>query len=240
MPDRLLEVCVDNPHGLAAAIAGGADRIELCSALSLGGLTPSVGFMKQAASAPMPVFAMIRPRAGDFSFDAAEMSLMHHDIAAAREAGLAGVVLGVSNADNSLNISALSSLLFSAKGLGATLHRAIDLVPHMEDAVDQAVALGFERILTSGGALTAAAGRDMLRKMHLRAAGRLSIMAGSGVTVDTAQTILKTVPLHELHASCSSRTIVPSSQATRFGFANLETQVTSADKVAALKKFLQQ
>lgn len=240
MPKRILEVCVDTANGLAAAIAGGADRIELCSALSLGGLTPSAGFMKQAASAPIPVFAMIRPRAGDFIFSDAEINSMQRDIEVAKDAGLAGVVLGASNADNTLDMSALSSLLSSAEGLGATLHRAVDLAPDMEEAVDQAVTLGFERILTSGGELSADAGRDTLRKMYNRAAGQLSIMAGSGVTEKTARTILDAVPLHELHASCSSVGTVSLSKATQFGFARLEPKTTSASKVAALKKLIQQ
>lgn len=239
MPDRLLEVCVDSTEGLAAAIEGGADRIELCTALSLGGLTPSAGLMKQAAAAPIPVFAMIRPRAGDFVFSVAEVDIMHRDIKFAREAGLAGVVLGVSNADDTLDTAALESLLTSAKNLGTTLHRAIDLAPDIEAAVDQAAMLGFERVLTSGGHPTADAGRDMLLRMHVRAAGRLSIMAGSGVTVQTASAILNAVPLHELHASCSDTVVVSDSKATRFGFTPLETKMTSARKIASLKKLIQ-
>lgn len=240
MPDRLLEICVDSAEGLAAAIAGGADRIELCSALSLGGLTPSAGFMKQAAEAPIPVFAMIRPRVGDFVFNTAEMGIMRRDIDAAREAGLAGVVLGASNADNSLDTATLSSLLAMAAGLGTTLHRAIDLTPDMELAVDQAIALGFDRILTSGGQPTADAGREMLQRMHEHAAGRLLIMAGSGVTSDSAQIILNAVPLHEFHASCSEVVTVFASKATQFGFTALETKKTSTTKVASLKKLIQQ
>lgn len=240
MPDRLLEVCVDSTEGLAAAIAGGANRIELCSALYLGGLTPSAGFMKQAAEAPIPVFAMIRPRAGSFVFNTAEVSVMKHDIDAARKAGLAGVVLGASNADNSLDTATLASLLATAAGLGTTLHRAIDLCPDMEAAVDQAIELGFDRILTSGGQTTADAGRGMLQRMHERAAGRLSIMSGSGVTSDTAQTILNAVPLHELHASCSETVAVSTSKSTQFGFATLESKQTSTSKVASLKKLIQQ
>lgn len=240
MPDRLLEICVDSAEGLAAAIAGGADRIELCSALSLGGLTPSAGFMKQAAEAPIPVFAMIRPRNGDFVFNAAEMSVMKHDINAAREAGLAGVVLGASNADSSLDTNTLATLLAAAAGLGTTLHRAIDLTPDMEEATDQAIALGFDRVLTSGGQTTADAGRGMLQRMHQRAAGKLSIMAGSGVTSDTVQIILNTAPLHEIHASCSETIKVSSSKSTQFGFTALESKQTSATKVASLKKLIQQ
>lgn len=239
MPERLLEVCVDTTQGLEAAIAGGADRIELCSALSLGGLTPSAGFMKHAASAPIPVYAMIRPRAGDFVFGDLEIEVMQQDIDTAKGVGLAGVVLGASNADNTLDVSVLSNLLARAKGLGTTLHRAIDLTPDMEQAVDQAISLGFDRVLTSGGAVTADAGHDMLQRMHHRVSGRLSIMAGSGVTKQSAQTILNAVPLHEFHASCSAVMTNPTSKATEFGFASLETKMTCADTVSTLKKLLQ-
>ncbi len=98
-----LEVCVDSPEGLAAAIEGGADRVELCSALDLGGLSPTPGLIAQAAKAPVPVMAMIRPRAGDFQFSEAELQAAVSDIRVARASGLHGVVIGVSNADNTLN-----------------------------------------------------------------------------------------------------------------------------------------
>ena len=103
MADVLLEVCVDSAAGLDAAVAGGADRIELCSALDVGGLTPSAGLTRLAAGCGLPVFAMIRPRAGGFVFGAADVAVMQADIAAAREAGLAGVVLGASRPDGRLD-----------------------------------------------------------------------------------------------------------------------------------------
>ncbi|MEP0521671.1 MAG: copper homeostasis protein CutC [Hyphomicrobiales bacterium] len=238
MTDRILEVCVDTADGLAAAIAGGADRIELCAALSLGGLTPTTGLMKQAASVPIPVYAMIRPRSGNFVFSEDDVETMRGDIDTAREIGLAGVVLGASNADDTLDASVLSDLLARSEGLGTTLHRAIDLTPDMEEAVDRAIALGFDRILTSGGALTAEAGCQMLRKMHNRAAGQLSIMVGSGVTTQNVQTILEVAPLHEFHASCSSVVTDLPSKAMQFGFASENSKITSSENVAALKKLL--
>lgn len=237
--EHLLEVCVDTAEGLAAAIAGGADRIELCSALSLGGLTPSVGLMILAAKAPIPVFAMIRPRPGDFVFSAVELETMQQDIAAAQSAGLAGVVLGASNTDHTLNTNILTDLMSSVEGLGTTLHRAIDLTPDMKDAVEEAVELGFDRILSSGGQPTAFDGREMLYKMHLWAGGRIGIMAGSGVTEKSALKILQTAPLLELHASCSESVTTPLSKAVEFGFSSETIKVTSAQKVAALKKAIQ-
>src|SRR5690606_30778488 len=105
-----LEICIDSPSGHAAAIAGGADRIELCSALALGGLTPSPGLMARAAKAPIPVHALIRPRAGDFSFTEDEIATMEADIDAARAAGLRGVVLGATHADGTLDAETLRRL----------------------------------------------------------------------------------------------------------------------------------
>lgn len=116
------KVCVDTPHGLATALANGADRIELCSALSVGGLTPSPGFMHAAAAAAAasdrntPIVAMVRPRPGDFCYTAEEVAVMKADIRAARAAGLAGVVLGASRPDGALDAGALAALVEEAKG----------------------------------------------------------------------------------------------------------------------------
>lgn len=238
MPDILLEVCVDTAEGLAAAIAGGADRIELCSALELGGLTPSPGLMRQAALAPIPVYAMVRPRPGDFIFGAADLDVMRGEIDAIREAGLAGVVLGASLSGGALDEKTLTQLLAHAAGLGTTLHRAIDLVPDFESAVDLAASLGFERVLTSGGALQAVQGIDTIAAMIDRAAGRLAIMAGSGIRPATIDTLLDRLPLTQVHASCSAPARPADAAATRLGFANPTGRATSAAIVAALKQAL--
>ena len=158
----LLEVCVEDIAGLKAAVEGGGDRIELCSALPLGGLTPSAGLMAAAARMPVPAYAIIRPRAGGFVYSADELDIMKRDIDATRTLGLAGVVLGASLPDGRLDVDTLSALTAHAEGLGKTLHRAFDLVPDVEEAVDVAISLGFEHILTSGGAKTAAEGLAVL------------------------------------------------------------------------------
>ena len=160
----LVEVCLDSAEGLAEAVAGGADRIELCAALAVGGLTPSAGLMQAAARCPVPVLAMIRPRAGDFVFSPAEVAIMLADIAAARAAGLAGVVLGASLPGGRLDRAILARLTDAASGLDLTLHRAFDLVPDIAPAIELAADLGFRRILTSGQAATAAEGRAGLER----------------------------------------------------------------------------
>ena len=120
----LLEVCVDDALGLAEALAGGANRVELCAALAVGGLTPSVGLMALAARCGVPVMAMIRPRTGDFVYSPAEVSVMRADIQAVRQAGLAGVVIGASLTDGRLDPVVLADLMAGAQEMDVTLHRA--------------------------------------------------------------------------------------------------------------------
>lgn len=233
-----LEVCVADPLSLAAAVAGGADRIELCSALELGGLTPSPAMMALAAAAPVPAYAMVRPRSGDFVFDAADCDAMLRDIDAIRAAGLAGVVLGASLPDDTLDARLLERLLHQATGLGSTLHRAIDLVPNFGEAVEAAVALGFERILTSGGCPTAIDGITNIAQAHAVARRRTIIMAGSGLTPQNVGTLLDSVPIAELHSSCAREYPTTSAGAVRLGFAAPTLRRTDAAIVSAFKQSL--
>lgn len=214
----LLEVCVDDPAGLAAAVEGGADRIELCAALDVGGLTPSPGLMALAARSPVPVYAMIRPRAGAFVFDRDEEAAMVADIEAVLNAGLAGVVIGASGDDGSLDIAMLARLKAVAGHAGVTLHRAFDLVPDMERALEQAIDLGLERILTSGGRKTAIEGVDMIARLNDRSAGRIRIMPGSGLHPANVDSMLQ-LGAREVHASCRrSFGADLDDRATAFGF----------------------
>lgn len=231
---RRLEVCVDDARGLDAAIAGGADRIELCGALSLGGLTPSPGLMRLAADAPVPVYAMIRPRAGGFVYDEADLRQMESDIRAAREAGLAGIVIGATFPDGRLDWQALRRLI-SVGPLPATLHRAIDLSPDLDEAVETAIALGFERVLSSGGEKIATDGLDALTRMAARAGERIVIMPGSGITAETVDVLLGRYPFRDIHASCSSPDLAAGEKERALGFAVSNPRRTDAEKVRALK-----
>jgi len=233
-----LEVCVDDIAGLHAAVEGGADRIELCSALALGGLTPGPGLMAAAARLPIPAYAMIRPHAGDFRFSGSDLEAMKADIDAARRAGLAGVVLGASRDDGGLDKAMLAALTAHAAGLGTTLHRAFDLVPDVTEAVEIAVELGFERILTSGGAKTAAEGVDTLERVIALAAGRISVMPGSGVNLKTIGTLLPRLAVSEIHASCSAPGAAADSRAVALGFAPADARRTDAATVRALRAAL--
>jgi copper homeostasis protein len=238
----LLEVCVETARGLAAAIDGGADRIELCSALSVGGLTPPGSLIRIAAEAPCPVHLLARVRAGDFVHDAAEAAQVADDIRAAADAGLAGVVIGASAADRRLDVALLARWIAHARALGEargrplslTLHRAFDLTPDLDTALEDAIALGFDRILTSGGQPRAVDGCATLARLQVAARGRIVLLAGSGVTAETLPAILAT-GVREVHASCrTSHPVAADAPEYRFGFIGRDVAETDARKVAAL------
>jgi copper homeostasis protein len=233
MPAILLEVCVDHLDGLAAAIAGGADRIELCASLELGGLTPTSNLMQLAAASPLPVVARIRPRAGDFLYSAVEAQLMLNDVDAVAAAGLRAVSLGASLRNGQLDHALLARLLSRARdhGLSATLHRAVDVSPDLAQSVRAAIDLGFERILTSGGAPTAAQGIHSLLRCFDAAAGRITIMPGAGIHATNVSRLRDHLPLTAIQSSCSA----PAPGDGRS--ANLRRQ-TSAPLVAALQRAL--
>jgi copper homeostasis protein len=233
----ILEVCVDSAAGLSEAVRGGADRIELCSALSVGGLTPSWGFMTNAAGCGVPVMAMIRPRAGDFCWSEADVQAMEADIAAARQLGLAGVVLGASLPDGRLDQPVLRRLAAAGAGLDLTLHRCIDLVPDMARALEEAIVLGFRRVLTSGGAVTALEGAGQIARLVAQAAGRIGIMAGAGVTAETAPGLLA-LGVRELHGSCSEP-FAFRGRVSEMGFGPEIERRTGAARVRALKQVME-
>jgi len=238
MADILLEVCVDDIAGLDAAIEGGADRIELCSALAHGGLTPSAGLMSAAQRSPIPCYAMIRPRAGDFVYTAREIDIMTNDIYFAASAGLAGVVFGASLPDGRLDTQALITLSNAVGNMPRSLHRAFDLVPDMVEAIELAIECGFERILTSGRKPSAVDGLDDLAAAAKIANGRISIMPGAGVNLATIDAILDRVAAREVHSSCSSRADVTDKAIVALGFSEATVRKTDVGLVRALKSRL--
>lgn len=197
-----VEVCVDTFDGCIAALEGGAHRIELCASLSEGGLTPSAGLMKFAADLPIPVFAMIRPRSGLFHFTDAEADMMRKDIQVAGELGLDGVVLGAQTADNRLDVTLLARLCAEASALGKTLHRVIDVLDDPITALDDAIDLGFERILTSGAQPFAQNGVALIARMVRKSGASLSIMPGCGLDHENAKDVILHTGAREIHAAC--------------------------------------
>ncbi|TPW27359.1 copper homeostasis protein CutC [Martelella alba] len=228
-----LEVCVENAAGLSAAIKGGADRIELCAALECGGLTPSPGFIALAARAQVPVNVLIRPRAGGFCYGEAEVDAMCEDIAFCRAAGVAGVVIGALDDEGHLDRAFMERLAAAAGGLDITLHRAFDLAKDPFGAMETAIALGIGRILTSGQAVTASAGIDLIARLAERSEGRISLMPGGGVNAANAAAFLAIPGITELHSSCS-RPAGPMPLALA-GFAVLNPRETDPLAVRALK-----
>jgi copper homeostasis protein len=145
-----VEICLETVQSLRAALEGGADRVELCASLAVGGLTPSPGMMRVAAELGVPTRVLLRPRGGTFVYDADEIAVIERDIAAVRGFGLSGVVIGAAHADDRLDREALARLLDRCDGLGRTLHRVFDRTPDPFEALETAIDLGFDRILTSG------------------------------------------------------------------------------------------
>ncbi|MGM9484292.1 copper homeostasis protein CutC [Roseateles sp. NT4] len=236
---RLLEVCVDGAAGLEAAMQGGADRIELCSSLATGGVTASAGLMALASRLPIPVIALIRPRSGDFVYSNAEELAMLRDIETAAELGLAGIAIGAMTGEGRLDLPMLGRLGRRAQGLQLTLHRAFDLVQDQATALEEAVTLGFHRILTSGGALSATAGAAQLASLVEQSRERIAILAGGGITPRNVRALLQSTQVSEVHASCRSAAVEPAPDLMAFGFAESPARITSAALIQELKASIQ-
>lgn len=245
-----LEICVDDIAGVDAAVFGGADRLELCAALALGGLTPPPSLIAASRDLPIPVHMLVRPREGGFRYSAREAGLIAADITAAAEAGLGGVVIGASAADHTLDTALLTDLIDHARSLGAargrplslTLHRAFDLCPDLPAALETAISLGFDRILTSGGAAKAIDGLAMLATLHRAAIGRIVILPGSGIDASNATRFLG-AGLRELHASCGAEhekvATDDDARERQFGFTAPGRRVTDGHRVRDLKQVLE-
>lgn len=196
-----LEICVDSPEDLSSAVEAGVDRIELCSALDLGGLSPTSELIDQAINSTVPVYVMVRPRAGNFVYSELEIQAMEAEMDTLRDAGFPGVVFGATTPDHQLDHNVLKRLVKAAEGMQMTLHRAVDILESPRSAVQIAIDLGFERILTSGGAPKAVQGVDEIGKMIEISGESIEIMAGSGVDADCVKTLFA-AGVRSFHASC--------------------------------------
>ncbi|MFN0177501.1 MAG: copper homeostasis protein CutC [Gemmatimonadales bacterium] len=195
----LVEVAVDTAEAAEAAWSVGADRLELCQALEVGGLTPSAGLLEAVvAAAKGPVFVMIRLRPGDFVLGPGELDAMMADIVHARRAGAAGVVLGALTPDGGIDRGAMARLVEVAEGLPVTFHRAFDRVS-TPDALAALARLGVTRVLTAGGGGTAFDGR--VRLEQLRRAGAPVVVAGGGIVADTVVELVESTGVTEVHLS---------------------------------------
>lgn len=198
-----LEICTGDPEGVLAAVKGGADRVELCSGLAEGGLTPSAAIIRFSASR-IHTNVLIRPRAGDFVYSRDELELMAEDIRIAIENGAKGIVIGALTPEGEVDTSACRYLLRNACGLDNTFHRAFDMVADPKRALEDIIGLGFRRVLTSGHSASAATGTSMIASLKKQAGMRISIMAGAGITPRNVASILKLSGADEIHASARS------------------------------------
>lgn len=204
------EVCAPNLQSALAAKAAGANRIELCSALELGGLTPSLGLVAYIVEqVGIPAHVLLRPRDGNFCYDRQEWAVLERDLAYCREVGAAGVVIGALTADNQLDLPLLAALRAAAGPMEVTCHRAFDFVADPFEAMQQLIDLGFDRILSSGQAATAFEGRLLLRQLVEKADGRIAIMPGSGIEVGNIQSIAETTGAKDFHFSAKTKILQP-------------------------------
>jgi len=207
-----LEVCANSAASALAAQAGGAVRVELCENLHDGGTTPSPGQIALARKQlHIKLYVLIRPRGGDFLYSDDEFEIMKRDVQYCTDAGCDGIVIGILNVDGSVDKPRCTELVKMAKanGLGVTFHRAIDMSSDMNKALEDIIELGCERILTSGGRSTAVEGVNVIAHLIERAAGRISIMPGAGVSENTVADIVHFTGAKEVHSSARSRVKSP-------------------------------
>ncbi|HEV2291228.1 MAG TPA: copper homeostasis protein CutC [Gemmatimonadales bacterium] len=200
-PFVLFEACVESMAEAVAAERGGAGRIELCVDLAIDGTTPPAAMIGEVCRAvKIPVMVLVRPRGGDFHYSPHEVSAMCEDIGRARSLGAAGVVIGALAADGGIDRAVTECLVKAARPMSITFHRAFDVVPDRIVALETLIALGVDRVLTSGGATTAEVGVPELTRLVERAAGRIGILAGGRVRAENVGAIVQATGVREVHA----------------------------------------
>lgn len=210
---KLLEVCAATLGSCYAAKEAKANRVELCSALEVGGLTPSLGLIKaavQLAKGQMAVRVLIRLRPGDFCYTKEDVDVMCEDIRVCAREGVDGVVVGALTPEGDLDVAAVRRMVeaWGKKG-GLTFHRAFDRCANPLAVLEQIIDLGFDTLLTSGQEPKAPQGKALLKQLHVQAAGRIQIMAGSGVSSQNARMLLEETDADVLHLSASKKILSP-------------------------------
>ncbi|MBN2730084.1 MAG: copper homeostasis protein CutC [Bacteroidales bacterium] len=238
-----LEACVASFESVKQAIAGGADRLELCSHLSCGGLTPSPGLIRQTIEySPVPVNILIRPRAGNFVYNKSELEVIECDIRYAHEMGAAGIVCGFLREDGSVDKEKTCYFRELSKPLSFTFHRAFDLCPDPFQALEDLIDCGIDRILTSGQQDKATEGIDFIEKLVEKAAGRIIIMPGGGINAENVGLFLEK-GVKEVHASGSvsinGQINLPDHPALSDNIpSDNQIKMTSKEKIAGIKEKL--
>jgi copper homeostasis protein len=202
----LLEISVETAKIAVAAERGGAQRIELCAQLRLGGLTPGESLMRRVSElVRVPVFAMIRPRAGNFVYSPEEIAQMRGDITAAKRAGMDGVVLGVLTETRRVDVLRVRELVQLARPLPVTFHRAFDETADLYESLEDVIDTGAARILTSGGEPTAPQGLGVLAKLVASAGNRIIIVPGGGVNASNILEVAQRTQAREFHSGLGTR-----------------------------------
>lgn len=200
-----LEAPVFNVEAALEAAEFGVNRLELCSNFSEGGETPSAGMLKFLKSEiDIPIFVMIRPRSGNFSYSQKELMVMKRDIELLGELGADGFVFGVLDNQGQVNVEACETLLRTASGKPCTFHRAFDVVADYHDSFEKIISLGFEKILTSGGKNTVTEGMDLILDLLQKSNDRISIMPGGGTKPEHISLLSESGHLKDVHASCKT------------------------------------
>ena len=201
----LVEGCVESLADAQAAARGGADRLELCADLSVGGTTPSVDLIRAVkARVFIPVFVMARPRGGPFVYDAAEIDETHRDIDNAIAAGAGGVVVGPLTSEDEIDVATLRAFVARAGGVPVTFHRAFDAIADPARALETLIDAGVQRVLTAGGKGTALEGAGVLKSLVDQAGDRIAILAGGKVRGNNARELVARTRVRELHARCEN------------------------------------
>jgi copper homeostasis protein len=196
----LVEAAVETLESSLAAERAGADRIELCDNLGEGGTTPDGGLVAAVVErVRLPVFVLIRPRAGDFVYSESEFDVMIRDVELTRTMGIAGIVTGALDANGRVDVKRTRSFVKAAGGLPVTFHRAIDSAANLTIALDDAIEAGVSRVLTSGGAPTALEGVNVIAALVERARERVSIIAGGGIREHNVRKVIDRTEVHEIH-----------------------------------------
>jgi len=205
MTRRILEIAANSLASALAAQEGGADRIELCANLAEGGMTPSYGTLATTRDAlHIPIYVLIRPRAGDFLYDARERAEMLSDIEACVRIGCEGVVVGALDIDGEVDVVLCRELVAAAGRLGVTFHRAFDVARDQRAALETIISLGCERVLTSGACTSAREGSETIAALLAQAGGRVRVMAGGGVRAEQLPELIARTGANEFHASAGA------------------------------------
>jgi copper homeostasis protein len=201
----LLEVSVESVEAAAAAELGGADRVELCSDLSVGGLTSDPTLIRAVRQQiEIPVFVMIRPRAGDFVYSSPEFAQMKKSVAAAEDSGADGMVFGILKPDRTVDIDRTRDLVELAQPLSVTFHRTFDACPDLSQVLEDVVRCGAARILTSGGKASALEGAAKIKALVATAGQRVTILPGAGINAENILHLAAATSAQEFHSGLSS------------------------------------